>query len=184
MSPIGSTRKLSKLFCLWGDCKTPNPCFQELKGGGSHSSLVIHCTYVPTITLLLLALPSIFGTKRYVACFKCFPMICSTNHFLFPDQAYSHSGQCSSQLSSVAHLQAVQVAPGHQIPEQTAGHHGRDLQEAEGTRLSVEDHHTLLHQMQVRIVRAFAFRTRWCGVCQWDLSKVVTPTKALIRTCT
>ena len=50
---------------------------------------------------------------------------------------------------SSTYLQALQVAPRYPLPEQTAGHHGRDLPKIESSGVSVEDHHSILHQMQV-----------------------------------
>ena len=50
---------------------------------------------------------------------------------------------------SSTYLQALQVAPRYPLPEQTAGHHGRDLPKIKSSGVSVEDHHSLLHQMQV-----------------------------------
>ena len=62
------------------------------------------------------------------------------------------NGPSSRQLrcaKSSTYLQALQVAPRYPLPEQTAGHHGRDLSKIESSGVSVEDHHSLLHQIQV-----------------------------------
>ena len=63
------------------------------------------------------------------------------------------------------------MAPRYPLPEQTAGHHGRDLPKIESSGVSVEDHHSLLHQMQVggaegRVGGGWGFKwvTWWRGV--------------------
>ena len=74
-----------------------------------------------------------------------------------PPYAHTHTlipanGSSSRQLrctKSSMYLQALQVAPPYPLPGQTAGHHGRDLPKIESSGVSVEDHHSLLHQMQV-----------------------------------
>ena len=43
----------------------------------------------------------------------------------------------------------TKVAPGDKITEQTSGHYGRDIQKVKGAGVSMEDHHSLFHQMQV-----------------------------------
>ena len=75
------------------------------------------------------------------------PSICAHTHTLIPA-----NGSSSRQLrctKSSTYLQALQVAPRYPLREQTAGHHGRDLPKIESSGVSVEDHHSLLHQMQV-----------------------------------
>ena len=50
---------------------------------------------------------------------------------------------------SLSWREETKVAFGHQITKQTPGHHGWDIQKTKGTRVSMEDHHSVLHQMQV-----------------------------------
>ena len=105
-----------------------------------------------------------------------------------PPYAHTHTlipanGSSSRQLrytKSSTYLQAFQVAPRYPLPEQTAGHHGRDLLKIESSGVSVEDHHSLLHQMQVGGAEGGGRSGWWVGLQishmmgdEWDFKWVM-----------